>query len=145
VIADRLKEIEICFKNSAPLAVVLLCGSTLEGLLYEVAKNHPAAFNQAAAAPRRDGKILRLPEWSLNHLIVAGRELGILGEDVVKFAIAVRDFRNYIHPQQQVSDGFRPRRVTAQLARQVLRAPSTSLPGVRRRPTRGSGGGGRGG
>lgn len=122
VIADRLKEIEICFNNSAPLAVVLLCGSTLEGLLYEVAKKQPAAFNRAAAAPGRDGKVLRLPEWSLNHLILTARELGILGEDVAKFASSVREFRNYIHPQQQVSERFRPRRVTAQIARQVLRA-----------------------
>ena len=134
VIADRLDEIEICFSNSAPLAVVLLCGSTLEGLLYEVAKNHPADFNRAAAAAHRDGKVLPLPEWRLNHLILTARELGILGEDVAKFASAVRDFRNYIHPQQQVSERFRPRRVTAQMARQVLRAAIDDLAARRHRP-----------
>ncbi|MFI5736130.1 hypothetical protein ACIA49_38810 [Kribbella sp. NPDC051587] len=134
VISDRLKEIEICLSNSAPLAVVLLCGSTLEGLLYEVAKNQPAAFNQAATAPRRDGKVQRLPDWTLSQLIVTARELAILGEDVAKFATAVRDFRNYIHPLQQVSDNFRPRRITALLARQVLRASLDDL-AAKRPPT----------
>jgi len=127
VIADRLQEIEICFDNEAPLAVVILCGSTLEGLLYEVAKNHPAAFNQATSAPQRAGKVLRLHEWSLNNLIVSASELSVLGEDVVKFASAVREFRNYIHPQQQVTEQFRPRRVTAQIARHVLRAAIEDL------------------
>lgn len=121
VIADRLQEVEACFEGGAALAVVILCGSTLEGLLYEVATRHPADYNRTAAAPRRDGKVRPLPEWSLNDLLNTSRELGILGEDVSKFAHAVREFRNYVHPRQQVKDGFRPRRVTAQIARHVLR------------------------
>ncbi|NDO78819.1 hypothetical protein GKZ75_11450 [Kocuria indica] len=127
VIADRLEEIEICFKNQAMLAVVILCGSTLEGLLYEVAKKHPAEYNRTSAAPQRDGKVRPLPEWSLNDLLNTSRELRVLGEDVSKFAHSVREFRNYIHPQQQVKEGFRPRPVTAQIAHQVLRAAIDDL------------------
>lgn len=127
VIADRLEEIEICFENHAMLAVVILCGSTLEGLLYEVAKKHPAEYNRTLAAPQRDGKVRPLSEWSLNDLLHTSRELGVLGEDVSKFAHSVREFRNYIHPQQQVKEGFRPRPVTAQIAHQVLRAAIDDL------------------
>ena len=127
VIADRLEEIEICFENHAMLAVVILCGSTLEGLLYEVAKKHPADYNRTSAAPQRDGKVRPLPEWSLNDLLNTSRELRVLGEDVSKFAHSVREFRNYIHPQQQVKEGFRPRQVTAQIAHQVLRAAIDDL------------------
>jgi hypothetical protein len=139
VIADRLEEVETCFESGAPLDVVILCGSTLEGLLYEVAKNHPADYNRTAAAPRRNGKVRPLSEWSLNDLLNTSRELGVLGEDVSKFAHAVREFRNYIHPQQQVKEGFRPRRVTAQIARHVLRAAiddlATRRPGKSKGPT----------
>jgi len=56
---------------------------------------------------------------------------------VSKFAHSVREFRNYIHPQQQVKEGFRPRRVTAQIARQVLRAAIDDL--ATRRPSRSPG------
>ena len=108
----------------------LLCGSTLEGLLYEVARSHPADYIRTAAAPRR-GNVRPLPEWSLSDLLNTSRELGILGEDVSKFAHAVREFRNYVHPRQQVKEGFRPRRVTAQIARHVLRAAIEDL-GTRR-------------
>lgn len=132
VIADRLREVEACYESGAPLAVVILCGSTLEGLLYEVATRHPADYNQTRAAPRRDGKVRPLPEWSLNDLLNTSRELGVLGEDVSKFAQAVREFRNYVHPRQQVKEGFRPRRVTAQIARHVLRAAIEDL--AKRRP-----------
>jgi hypothetical protein len=99
----------------------------LEGLLYEVAKNHPAEFNRASKAPRRDGTVGPLPTWTLNDLLQTARELGIVGEDVVKFGHAVRDFRNYIHPQQQVREQFRPRQITAQIARQVLAAALDDL------------------
>jgi hypothetical protein len=127
VISDRLQEVEACFESGAPLAVVILCGSTLEGLLYEVAKSHPADYNRTTAAPQRDGKVRPISEWSLNDLLNTSRELGVLGEDVSKFAHAVREFRNYIHPRQQVKEGFRPRRVTAQIARHVLRAAIEDL------------------
>ena len=56
---------------------------------------------------------------------------------MTKFAHSVREFRNYIHPQQQVKEGFRPRRVTAQIARQVLRAAIDDL--ATRRPSRSPG------
>ena len=127
VIADRLQEVEVCFENGGYLAVVILCGSTLEGLLYEVAKSHPAAYNRAKAAPTHDGKVRPFPQWTLNDLLNCSRELGLLGEDVTKFGHAVREFRNYIHPQEQVSENFRPRKVTAQVARQVLRAAIDDL------------------
>jgi hypothetical protein len=127
VIADRLEEVETCYEHGAPLAVVILCGSTLEGLLYEVAKSHPARYNQTSCAPRRAGAVRPLAEWTLNDLVKASRELGVLGEDVSKFAHAVREFRNYVHPRQQVKESFRPRRVTAQIARHVLRAAIEDL------------------
>ena len=127
VVADRLKEVEICFENGAYLAVVFLCGSTLEGLLYEVAKSHPADFNRCRAAPRTESRVRPFAEWTLNDLLSCSRELGLLGEDVAKFGHAIREFRNYIHPQQQVKENFRPRRVTAQVARQVLRAAIEDL------------------
>jgi hypothetical protein len=127
VIADRLQEVEVCFDNGAHLAVVILCGSTLEGLLYEVARSHPADYNRAKAAPTRDGKVRPFSQWTLNDLLNCSRELGLLGKDVTKFGHAVREFRNYIHPQQQVAENFRPRKVTAQVARQVLYAAIDDL------------------
>lgn len=122
VIRERLQEIERCLAAGAPLSVVFLCGSTLEGILLSCAKNLPQQFNQAKSAPQRDGKVLPLHQWTLNSLISCGREVGILGEDVKKFGHTLRDFRNFIHPLQQISVGFSPHEHTAKISWQVLQA-----------------------
>lgn len=127
VVADRLQEIEACLEHHAYLSVMFLCGSTLEGLLFEAAKGRPADFNQARAAARHDGRVLPFQKWPLSAFLDTARELNLLGEDVVKHGHSVREFRNYIHPQQQVKEGFRPRRLTAQMARHVLLAAIDDL------------------
>jgi len=55
-------------------------------------------------------------------LIDVAFELKIIKEDVKKFSHALRDFRNYIHPYQQVSSGFNPDHHTANICFQVLKA-----------------------
>jgi hypothetical protein len=127
VIEQRREEIEICLKAKAPLAVIFLCGSTLEGLLFAVAEKNPKDYNQAQAAPSKDGKVKPLGEWTLQNLIAVSREHGLIGEDVVKHADAVRDFRNYIHPRQQIRENFTPRMVTAEIAHKVLQAAIIDL------------------
>lgn len=57
--------------------------------------------------------------------------LGILGEDVAKHANQVRNFRNYIHPRQQLKEQFEPRMDTAQIANHVLRAALADLRRIR--------------
>ncbi|MBU8832377.1 hypothetical protein [Mycolicibacterium goodii] len=127
VIQQRRDEIERCLKAKTPLAVIFLCGSTLEGLLFAVAEGNPKQFNQATAAPTKDGKVRPLAEWTLQNLIAVSRELGLVGEDVLKHADAVRDFRNYIHPRQQIRENFTPRMFTAEMADKVLRAAISDL------------------
>jgi hypothetical protein len=127
IISQRLDEIKRCMKARAPLAVIFLCGSTLEGILFEVASKNPKHFNQSSAAPKRDGKVKPLPEWTLEELINASRALNVIGEDVKKHAHAVKDFRNYIHPRQQLKENFAPRMFTAEMAHKVLYAAMADL------------------
>jgi hypothetical protein len=127
VIRQRRVEIELCLRAKAPLAVIFLCGSTLEGLLFAVAESNPREFNQAKAAPSNDGKVKPFGEWTLQNLIAVSRELGLVGVDVLKHADAVRDFRNYIHPRQQIRENFTPRMFTAEMADKVLRAAIADL------------------
>lgn len=127
VVEARLAEIERCLGAKAPLAVVFLVGSTLEGLLFEVALAHPAAFTADPSAPQVRGQIKQLDTWTLAELIIVARSLGVVGTDVAKHADHVRDFRNYIHPRQQLRENFEPRMVTAEIARQVLMAALADL------------------
>lgn len=128
VIRERLDEIERCSKANAPLAVIFLCGSTLEGILHDIANKQPEAFNKTSSAPKdKFGKVKPIDSWTLQNLIDATRELFLVGEDVSKHAHAVRDFRNYIHPRQQLKESFSPTKFTADMARQVLNAALAAL------------------
>lgn len=127
VIAARLDEIDRALDAGAPLAVIFLVGSTLEGLLADLSLAHASIFTSAAAAPRVKGIVKPLNAWTLSELITVSHTLGLLGEDVAKHADQVRNFRNYIHPRQQLKENFEPRIETARIAQQVLRATLTDL------------------
>lgn len=132
VIAQRLHEIEISLKNGASLAVIFLCGSTLEGLLLDIATKNPSQFNSAKAAPKdKEGKVLPLFGWTLDSLINVAYDKGYIELDIKKFAHELKDFRNYIHPRQQAVQGFNPDKHTAEIAWKVLQATIASLSGQR--------------
>jgi len=121
VIGARMAEIDKALTADAPLAVIFLVGSTLEGLLAELAFSKSADFVACPSAPKqRDGTEKPLHGWTLAELIAVARDLHVLSEDVAKHADQVRNFRNYIHPRQQLKEGFAPRAETARIAQQVL-------------------------
>jgi len=121
-IESRFKEIESCLKHEASLSVIFLAGSSLEGILLGTASRYPREYNTARTAPKKDEKVRPFHEWTLSNLIDTTHELELLKEDVKRFSHALRDFRNYIHPLQQISTGFFPDKHTAEICWQVLRA-----------------------
>jgi hypothetical protein len=128
IIEQRITEIQICLKNNASLAVIFLCGSVLEGLLLDFADKYPQKFNTSRSAPKnKEGKIKQFSEWTLNNLINVAHEIGFLGLDVKKYSHSLRDFRNYIHPRQQMISMFTPNEHTAQISWKVLQAAIAEL------------------
>lgn len=135
VLQNRIKEIEKCFNSGSPLAVILLAGSVLEGILLGLALQHPRQFNSAKSSPKdSNSKVKPFHEWSLSSFIDVAKELGLIQHDTHKFSHSLRDFRNYIHPFEQMSSGFSPREHTAKICLQVLRAAlyelSDNLPSI---------------
>lgn len=132
ILESRLSEAIRCIQNDAPLASIFLCGSILEGLLLGVAGTNPRKFNQAPNSPKDDsGKVKTFQYWKLTDFIDVACELGYLKLDVKKFGHALRDFRNYIHPYQQLNTGFDPDKHTAEICLQVLKAAIANLSGQR--------------
>ena len=122
IMESRINEIKKSMANNIPLASIFLSGSTLEGLLLSLASSNPKQYNQANSAPRNNDKVKMLSEWTLNNLIDVSYELGFIREDVKKFSHVLRDFRNYIHPLEQMSHNFIPDIHTAEICFQVLKA-----------------------
>ena len=129
IIKLRLKEVETCISGEAPLASILLIGSIMEGILLGMATTYPQQFNQAPSAPKdKDtGKVRTFPNWTLNNYIDVAFEVGLLKQDVKKFSHVVRDFRNYIHPYEQMSSQFCPDKQTALICFQVLKAAISQI------------------
>ncbi|WP_050470600.1 hypothetical protein [Herbaspirillum chlorophenolicum] len=133
IIESRLAEARKALGIGAHLSVIFLCGSVLEAVLLGAAQKEPARFNQAAASPKaNDGKVKYFPDWSLAQFIDVACEIDLLKPDVKKFSHGLRDFRNYIHPYEQMVSRFTPDEHTAKLCFQVLKAALASVAGERK-------------
>lgn len=123
VLEQRIREIEKCFFGKAYLAVILMAGSTMEGVLLGIVNKHPKAFNLAKASPKDGlGKVKQFHDWNLSTFVDVAYELGLIQYDTQRYSHTLRDFRNYIHPFQQMASGFSPTEHTAKLCLQVLKA-----------------------
>jgi len=128
VIIQRIEEIQKCIRANAPLAAIFLSGSTLEGLLFGIASRHQMIFNQSDKSPKeKTGKVKQHRDWSLNDFIEVAYTEGYIREDVRKFSHYLRDFRNYIHPREQVDSNFHPDNYTANICWQVLKAAISQI------------------
>lgn len=129
VLSSRIEEVECCVRAGAHLSAIILCGSILEGVLLAAALEYPKKFNQANSSPklRDSGRTKPFQEWSLANLIDVAHEVGAIRLDVKKYGHALRDFRNYVHPYQQMTSGFQPDAHTAYISLQVLNAALAGL------------------
>jgi hypothetical protein len=133
IIELRLEEARTALKAGANLSVIFLCGSVLEAVILGTAQKEPSKFNQAKSSPKaNDGQVKQFHEWSLAQLIDVACEIGLLKPDVKKFSHGLRDFRNYIHPYQQMASGFSPDQHTAKVCFQVLKAALADVAGERK-------------
>lgn len=132
IIEKRLAEAKTALSAGAHLSVIFLCGSVLEAILLGAAQKDPMSFNRTNSSPKgNDGSIKRFHEWNLSNFIDAACEIGLLKPDVKKFSHGLRDFRNYIHPYEQMASGFTPDEHTAKVCFQVLKAALASVAGER--------------
>lgn len=131
IIEDRIDEIEKCMKAKASLSSVIISGSTLEGILLGIALAHPEKFNRSSIAPKeKDGRVKTFQNWTLSNLIDVSHDIGILKEDVKKFSHSLRDFRNYVHPYEQMIGRFNPDEHTSMICFQVLKAAIYQLAAI---------------
>jgi len=129
ILNSRIIEIKNSIKAKSALSCVILCGSVLEGILLGVATSKMKEFNQCEISPKNKEtqKVLAFNDWTLSNFIDVSHKLGLLGLDVKKYSHSLRDFRNYIHPYQQMASRFNPDIETAKISWQVLKAAIIDL------------------
>jgi len=129
LLAARWDEAQRCLDAKAFLAATILMGSLLEGLLLAVCQRFPKAANQATCAPRHPetGKAKYFAEWTFAEMIEVAHALKWVGLDVKKFSHALREFRNLIHPYQQLQAQTFPDLDTCQISWLVVQAAANDL------------------
>jgi hypothetical protein len=107
ILEKRWAECVTCI-SGAPLAATVMIGGLLEGLLLARVnrENNKKPIFTAAAAPKdRQNQPLGLKEWTLQDYIGVAHELGWITVAAKDVGVVLRDYRNYIHPQKELSHG----------------------------------------
>ncbi len=113
----RLEEAHTCWKSGACTAAVIMLGSVLEGVLYDV------AISRHTDGPRPTDHLLRLIDLAENRRWIA--------KDVTDYAHVLRDHRNLVHPKKQWVDEYQPEDDTVRIAWNVVVAALNDLADVR--------------
>jgi hypothetical protein len=129
ILADRWDQAQKCFNADAHLAAIIVMGSMLEGMLLAVLQKFPKEANTCKAAPKdpSTGKVKYFADWSLSEMINVAHEVGWIDLDVKKFSHALREFRNLIHPYQQMVLKTFPDKDTCEISWLVVQAAANDL------------------
>ncbi|WP_441003818.1 hypothetical protein [Pseudocolwellia agarivorans] len=129
ILRSRWEEVLKCVDAKAHLSAIILMGSLLEGLLLGVCQKNPAVANKCPSAPKdnKSGKVKNFSNWKLAEMIDVAYHVGWLGIDVKKFSHVLRDFRNLIHPYEQISTGSFPDEDTCNISWLVVQAAVNDL------------------
>ncbi|WHT22156.1 hypothetical protein N8J89_14140 [Crossiella sp. CA-258035] len=111
---SRLDEAHTCWKSGACTAAIIMLGSVLEGVLYDV------------ALAQHDGQG-RKPTDHLESLIDLAKDNGWIAADVVDYVHVLRHHRNLVHPKKQLTQGYAPEEDTVLIAWNVVVATLNDL------------------
>ena len=129
ILSDRWHQSQRCLNAEAYLAATIIMGSMLEGMLLSILQKFPKEANVCKSAPHdpRTRKVKYFANWSLSDMINVAHEAGWLDLDVKKFSHALREFRNLIHPYQQMIVKAFPDKDTCEISWLVVQAAANDL------------------
>jgi hypothetical protein len=129
ILSNRWNEVQKCLDAGACLAATILMGTMLEGMILAVLQRFPKEANISKAAPLdfKTGKVKYFAEWSFSDMINVAHDVGWVGLDVKKFSHALREFRNLIHPYEQMLSKTFPDKDTCDISWLVVQAAANDL------------------
>lgn len=128
------KEINEASKVGAAKAVIVLCGSVVEAMLYDLLKEKKAEASKAAKRLADDpsnslvkGPLLRaakdpIDKWTACPIIKVANDLypDVVSADAAAYSDVLRDYRNLIHPGKSERSAKSVDQYTAGIAIQVV-------------------------
>jgi len=105
----------VLFPGGAWKSTVIMAGSILEAILFDVLAADPATRTKAQASPVAPKGPME--DWRLEYLIKVAADIGVLpAKRALTFDQVLRDYRNFVHPKKEVRSGHPCREGEAQLA-----------------------------
>lgn len=106
IIKNRYINMTKNITHEAHLSAIIMMGSILEGLLFHILSKNPKDANTSKSTPKKEGKPKPFKEWSLQEMISVADDLGWIQRTTSKFSFILREYRNFIHPREQLSQNI---------------------------------------
>jgi hypothetical protein len=106
VLMRRWGECVACLAAGAPMAATVMMGGLLESLfLARVNRetNKAPIFTAQSAPKDKQGNAQPLNKWMLGNYIAVAHELGWITQSGRDVSEVLQEYRNYIHPQKELS------------------------------------------
>jgi hypothetical protein len=133
ILKERWHECTKCIAADTPLSATVMMGGLLEALLLARINRESdkrSVFTARNAPKDYAGKAKPLSGWMLKDFIDVVHELGWITVSAKDVGAVLRDYRNYIHPQKQLSHGVHLKlddaklfwEISKSIARQVIQS-----------------------
>jgi hypothetical protein len=109
-------EIQRAFVTKCWKSVIILSGGAIEAILLDLLQKNVAAAKASAKAPKQND----LTRWDLKDLISVSVDCKLVSAGVEKLSDPVREFRNLIHPGNEVRNKLKFDAEEARIALEVL-------------------------
>jgi hypothetical protein len=116
-IVDRdYNEIQRAYISKCWKSVIILCGGAIEAILMDLLGSHQQDAKQAESAPNKPD----ISRWDLSELIDVAVELKLVKEGVAKLSHPLREYRNLVHPGNEIRNNLHFDAEEARISLEVL-------------------------
>jgi hypothetical protein len=109
-------EIQRAFVSRCYKSVIILSGGAIEAILLDLLLKNPGSAHQSPEAPKQPD----LTRWDLKDLINVAVDCNLVSAGVQKLSDPVREFRNLIHPGNEIRNKLKFDAEEARIALEVL-------------------------
>ena len=81
---------------------MILCGGAIEAILTDLIATHKSRAKSAKSAPNKPD----ITHWDLSDLINVVVELDLISSGVEKLSHSLREYRNLVHPGNEIRKGL---------------------------------------
>lgn len=115
IIERDFEEVQRCFIAKCWKSVIVLCGGLIEAILTDLLIQNPSATSASSAPKNSD-----VTKWDLADLIKVSVELKLVSASVEKLSSPIREYRNLVHPGNELRNKLDFGPEEARIALEVL-------------------------